>query len=208
MNRVFAFCIVLAAFAFAQNAKDIIKDVQDKYDEIDNFSASFNQVETFKLTGSKNITSGKIYIKNGEKYYFESDDQKIITDGKTIWTFKGINKQVLIDKLRPGSGALLPRDILFKYPKKYFTTLLGKEKKSGKTIYKLRLDKKNDSDGFIKSIKIWVEDDSWLIKKIETTDINGNSTAFELSNINIKKKLADDMFELKITDDMNVIDMR
>jgi chaperone LolA len=207
-KKIVVLVFLMLGFVFSQKAKDIIEEVQDKYDEIDNFSAAFNQVETFKLTGSKNITNGKIYIKDREKYRFETEDQKIITDGKTIWTYNGINKQVLIDKVRPGSGALLPRDILFKYPKEYYTTLLGSEKKNGKKIFKLRLDKKEGGNGFVKSIKLWVEEDSWLIKKIETSDVNGNTTAFELIDIDIKTKLKDSLFELKITDDMNVIDMR
>lgn len=192
----------------AQNAQDIIDEVQDKYDDIDNFSAVFNQIETFKLTGSKNITSGKIFIKKGVQYRFESEDQKIITDGKTIWTYNDINKQALIDKLTPGSGALLPRDILFKYPKEYYSTLLGSEKSKGKKIFKLRLDPKEDTKGFIKSIKLWVENKSWLINKVETTDVNGNSTTFELTKIDIKTKLADSLFKLEITKDMHVVDMR
>ena len=208
IRKIILFTLLSSVFLFAQKAKDIIDDVQKKYEDIDNFSASFNQIETFKLTGSKNITSGKIYIKNGEKYRFESEDQKIITDGKTIWTYNGINKQVLIDKLTPGSGALLPRDILFKYPKEYYATLLGTEKEKGKKMYKLRLDPKEDTKNFIKAIKLWVENKSWLIKKIETMDVNGNTTAFELTAIDIKTKLPDSLFQLEITKDMHVVDMR
>ncbi len=192
----------------AQNAQDIIDDVQDTYEDVDNLTTEFNQIETFKLTGSKSVTSGKIYIKDGVQYRFESEDQKIITDGKTIWTYNDITKQALIDYLRPGSGAMLPRDILFKYPKEYYATLLGTEKDKGKKIFILRLDPKEDVKSFVKSIKLWVQNKSWLIKKIETTDVNGNSTTFELTNIDIKTKLPDSLFKLKISNDMHVVDMR
>ncbi len=208
IKRVVIIVLLFTILLFAQKAKDIIDDVQEKYEDIDNFSAAFKQIETFKLTGSKNITDGKIYVKNGVKYRFETEDQKIITDGKTIWTYNGINKQALIDKLTPGSGALLPRDVLFKYPKEYYATLLGSEKQNGKKVFKLRLDPKKDIKSFLKAIKLWVENKSWLIKKIETTDVNGNTTIFELNNIDIKTKLPDSLFQLQITKDMHVVDMR
>jgi len=198
----------LMQFSFAQDVEDIIEDVQEKYDEIEDISATFKRIESFKLTGTVSETIGKIYIKDGVKYRFESDDQSIATDGETVWTYNSLSKQFIIDRVRKNSGALLPRDMMFKYPKEYYSTLLKEDKISGKDVFVIKLDPKENVHGFVKSMKIWVEDDEWLIHRIETTDLNDNKSTFEVSNILIDEGLKDSFFILKATEEMNVVDMR
>lgn len=202
------FLLMTAIQANAADVNKIIKKVQKTYDKMDNLSATFKQVETFKITGSQTETSGKIFIKNGVKYRFKSEDQVIVTDGKTIWTYNEMSKQLLIDNVRENSGALLPRDLLFKYPKKYYSTLLGEEKSGKKDIYKIRLDPKEDVHGYIKSVKLWIDKDNWHILMIETTDLNGNKSRFEITDIDTKSKLSDDLFTYQADDSVNVVDMR
>ena len=122
----------------AQDVNDIIENVQDAYDDMDNLSAQFVQVQTFKLSGNQTETKGKIYIKDGKKYRFESEDQVIVTDGKDVWTYNAISQQLLIDHVRENSGALLPRDVLFKYPKTHYATLLKTEDGKKHKIFIIR----------------------------------------------------------------------
>jgi chaperone LolA len=194
--------------AWAQDVEDIIEDVQDTYDDLDDISATFTQIESFKITGTVNETTGHIYIKGGIMYRFESEDQTIVTNGKTVWTYNAISKQVIIDNVRKDSGALLPRDMLFKYPKEYYSTLLKEEDVKGVKMYVLKLDPKDNIHGYIKSMKIWVDDDNYYIHQIESTDLNDNVTKFEITNIKVNNDLKDDFFTFKATQDMQVVDMR
>ncbi|NOX90282.1 MAG: outer membrane lipoprotein carrier protein LolA [Calditrichaeota bacterium] len=202
--------IVLIAIntVFAIDVKDIIKKLQKKYDDIENFKATFEKVETFQLTGSVSKTEGTLYVKDGKKYRFETEDQLIVSDGKTVWTYNRINNQVLIDRVRKNSGVLLPRDILFKYPKTHYATLLGEDKIRGKKVYVVKLDPKEDVHGYFSSLKVWIQDHAWQIVKIEITDLNGNKSIFNLSNIDTKNRLADSLFSFTPTSEMNVVDMR
>lgn len=208
MVNIFSILLLIVSIGMAQDVKDIIDNVQETYDAIHDLSASFQRVESFQLTGTVNETGGELYIKDGEKYRFESDDQTIVTDGKNVWTYNALNNQLIIDRLRKNSGALLPRDMLYKYPKEYYSTLLRTEKNTGKDIYVIKLDPQEGIHGFVKSMKIWVEDDSWLVHKIETTDLNGNKSLFIISKIQTQMKLADSLFSFKTKPEMNVVDMR
>ena len=200
--------LLFAQATWAIDAEGIIKKVQKKYDHIKNFKATFDKVETFQLTGTKSTTAGTLYVKDGKKYRFETEDQLIISDGNTVWTYNRINNQVLIDKVRKNSGALLPRDILFKYPKTHYATLIAQKKMDGKKVYIVKLDPKEDVHGYFDSIKIWVTDDDWQIVKIEITDLNGNKSVFNLSHIDTKTNLSDSLFHFTPTPQMNVVDMR
>lgn len=200
--------IICTPLLYAQDVEDIIEEVQDKYNEIDDIQARFTQIETFKITGSVSETKGTIFIKDGTKYKFESDDQTIVTDGATVWTYNTISKQLIIDNVRENSAAFLPRDMLFKYPKEYYSTLLKQEKLNGKKVFVIKLDPRENIYGYIKSMKIWVEDNEWLIGKVETTDLNDNVSTFEISDIKINQKLKDSYFSFIPAEGMNVVDMR
>lgn len=193
---------------FAADVNKIISKVQDKYDNMKYLTASFKQVETFKLTGSRTENIGKIYIVGGDKYRFESEEQVIVTNGKSVWTYNSISKQLLIDEVRENSGALIPRDLLFKYPQKYYATLLSESEENDKKMYLIRLDPKDQVYGYVKSLKIWIEDDEWLIHKIESTDVNGNKSLYEITDQDTKSKISEDMFNFVPGEDTEVVDMR
>ena len=205
---IYAVVYFLTSLVLGADVNDIIEHIQETYDELDYLSATFRQTDTFRLTGSKSETLGKIYIKDGEKYRFESEDQAVVTDGETVWTYNSMSKQLLIDRVRKKSGALLPRDLLFKYPKTHHATLLKEEKIKGQTFYVLRLDPKEGVRGFIKSIKIRVREENWLIEEIETTDQNGNSSRFLITEIDTRTKLPDTLFSYQAPEGAQVVDMR
>ena len=199
--------LVLISSLSAADVNKIISKVQDKYNKMKYLTATFKQVETFKLTGSQTENVGKIYIA-GDKYRFESEDQVIVTDGKSVWTYNSISKQLLIDEVRENSGALIPRDLLFKYPQKYYATLLSESKENNKNLFQIRLDPKDQVYGYVKSLKIWVEEDEWLIHKIESTDVNGNTSLYEIADQDTKSKIGEDMFKFVPDENTEVVDMR
>ena len=204
--------IVLLCFLivplFAQDVNDIIEEVQEAYEDMDNLTAKFQQVETFKLTGSTTVLDGKIYVSGGQKYRFESDQQTIVTDGKTVWAYNTNTGQVIVDHARENSSVLMPRDLLFKYPKDYYATLLKEEEKNDNTIFVLKLEPKEDIHGYIKEMKIWVSEDTWYIQKIETTDLRNNSTVFEITDMDTKTELSDKLFTFEADDNIEVYDRR
>jgi len=204
----FLILAILINITIAQDVNTIIKRVQKTYDRMDNFSATFVQVDFYKLTQSRNETSGKIYVQGGEKYRFETEDQVVVTDGKNVWTHNRISGQVLIDKVREDSGALLPRDLIFKYPKTHYATLVGKEKAGKNEIFELKLTPKDRVTGFVKAVKLWVLNDEWHVVKLETTDLNDNQTVFEIKDIDPKTDLSESLFSFQPDESMQVVDMR
>jgi chaperone LolA len=198
-------CITIAA---AQSVDDIVEEIQERYENLENLSAEFNQVEKFQLTGSINETSGKIYVKNGTQYRLETEDRIIVTDGITVWTYSIFNNQVLIDRVKKDDASVLPRDLLFKYPRDYYASLLNTEDYENEEHYVLKLDPREDTHGYVKSMKIWVNSDNYLISKIEYTDFNENISTFAILKIDIKKDLKESFFNFKIPEGVETVDLR
>ena len=208
MIKILIIFSVIISQVFAADVTEIIQEIQDKYEDIEYLSAEFVQTEKYKLTGSQNETRGKIFIKNGIQYRLETEDQSIATDGETVWTYSKFNNQVLIDRVKEGDGSLLPRDLLFKYPKDYLASLLDQVKISGNDYYVIKLDPKDGVYGYIKTMKIWVDEDDYIIHKIEYMDFNDNVSIFEVQKVGIEKKLPDGLFKFRIREGMEVVDLR
>jgi len=194
--------------AWAQSIDDIVEEIQERYEDLQNLSAEFVQSEYFKLTGSKNETRGKIYVKNGVKYRLETEDRTIVTDGESVWTYSLFNNQVLVDRAKKNDGSLLPRDLLFKYPREYYASLLDEVVYNDKDHYIVKLDPKEETHGYVKTMKIWVNCDSYLISKIEYTDFNDNTSTFAIQKIDIEKILPDSFFNFQVPEGVEVVDLR
>ncbi len=119
MNHKKSYLLIIILFAFsvsnAQDAQEIIKKVQTKYENISDAKASFTQ--TLKgSSGKANSSSGVIYIKKGNKYRIEARGQVIITDGQTYWSYSPRRKQVVIDNYKDDGNSFSPNKFLFNYP--------------------------------------------------------------------------------------------
>jgi outer membrane lipoprotein carrier protein len=197
-------CVLMGTLYGAESADDIIKKIQKKYDNIENFYAEFIQKDIFGMTQTVNEIRGKLYIKDGIKYLVLTEDQMICTDGKTVWTYSKMSNQVLIDYFKKDKGSFLPKDLLFKYPKNCYAAIL----EESKDHWVLKLDPKDESIGFVKTMKITVDKKSYVISKIDYTDFNDNNAIFEILKIDIETKLPDDLFVYKIQEGMDVVDLR
>lgn len=90
---VIAILLLFTVQLQAQDAQEIIRKVQSKYDNISDAKATFTQ--TVKGSGGKgNSSSGVIYIKKQNNYRIEAGNQIIITDGVTSWVYSPNKKQV------------------------------------------------------------------------------------------------------------------
>jgi outer membrane lipoprotein carrier protein len=202
--KIIAAIVLISVLSGAESADDIIKKIQKNYDNIENFYAEFIQKEIFGMTQTVNEVRGKLYVKDGTKYLVITEDQMICTDGKTVWSYSKLSNQVLIDYFKEDRGSFLPKDLLFKYPKNCYAAIFDETRDH----WILKLDPKDESMGFVKSMKVTVDKKNYVISKIDYTDFNDNNAVFEILKTDTKSILSDDLFVYKIQDGMDVVDLR
>lgn len=205
--------VVLALFfansvVFSQDdnitAQEVIQNVQGKYKDITDATASFTQ--TIKFNKSKAQTSsGTLYIKKETKYRIETGTQTIVTDGSTSWSYTPSKKQVVIDNYKETGNSFSPNKYLFQYPENFYSDLTGSDKISGKDVYVLSL--KPRESGYVKSAKLWVGKDDWMIKKIVIVTDESTST-YTVKNIQTNTGLSNSKFTFSPPEGTEVIDMR
>jgi len=212
MKKIHILKYTLIAFAlmlgiqnsYSQTAQEIIKKTQDKYESISDAKATFSQ--SYKgSSGKSQSASGTIYIKKANKYRIETGGQVIITDGTTSWTYSPKKKQVVIDNYKDDGSTFSPNKFLFKYPENFYSDLDGEDKVGTVDCYVLKLSPR--SAGNIKSAKIWIDKNDYIIKKISVNSKEGSNT-YTLKDVNLDAGVASSKFTFSPPADVEVIDMR
>jgi len=185
-------------------AQDIITNVQNVYKDITDAKASFTQ--TIKFSKSKSSSSsGTLYIKKEKKYRIETPTQTIVTDGSTSWSYSPNKKQVVIDYYKETGNTFSPNKYLFQYPENFYSDLAGTETLNGKDVYVLTL--KPREGGYVKSAKLWVGKDDWIIKKIYIVTEESTAT-YSLKNVQTNTGVSNSKFTFTPPEGTEVIDMR
>ncbi|MBN1350859.1 outer membrane lipoprotein carrier protein LolA [candidate division KSB1 bacterium] len=215
MNRIFFKIILSGMFIFMtcfplyadMSAKDIVNKVKKSYNKQNNIAVEFKQIFEWKLAGKTRETTGKLFIKDKNKYRIEMPQQTIVTDGKTLWQYSMANQQVLIDVIQEKDENQLPSKMLFRYSEDYNVKLIGSEVFNGLPCYVLQLTSKT-GDNFIQEMKTWIDKASWLTRKIENQDINGNLNTYIIQAITTNIKLQESLFTFKTPEGVQEVDLR
>mgnify|MGYP000384955234 CR=1 FL=1 len=213
IKPIIYFLIIVNYNVFAQSdysASEIMENVQKKYSTITTATAKFTQTTSFKYAKIEQSSVGTVTMKKGNNFRIETEQQTIVTDGKTVWFYSPINKQVLISTYQQKEQTLSPDKFLFNLPNDYAGTIVNEETKSvgADVVLKLVPKEKSKNAQFIKSLKVWVVEDDWSVRKIEYIDANETRTTYTLTSLEFNKKISDEVFQFTIPKDVEVVDLR
>ena len=199
--------ILLAGRALSEGAGEMLEKLQRKFDSLQDASVSFTKHVVFGVTKSEQDFTGTLFVKKGNKYRIESEDQTVVTDGISVWTFSRANNQVFIDHYKEDPKSFSPDKILVNIPGRYSATLLGKETIGRLETSVLKLVPREEKSN-IRWMKLWVDRDEWLMKRIQVLDIGDNLTTYEIVSVKLNAGIPDSEFVFKAPADVEVIDVR
>ena len=188
-------------------ADKILQKVHQKVESIKTLEADFEETFHWVMIDETQTFSGKLYIGEGDEFRLQTAEQVIVSDGTTLWTYDAGKKQVLIDNVSKSGNDLLPRRLLLKFQKNYQAKLIKEELIDKKMCYVLELISESE-DVFIPKMTVWIDEQTWLTKKLQYEDVNQNITTYRLKRIKINGRIRKDIFQYKIPSDVQVIDMR
>ncbi len=209
--------IVLVPCALAggdDDPNEILSRLQKKYDKIQDATASFTQNVTFGVTKNEQSFNGKFWMKKGNKYHIETEDQTVVTDGKSVWSYSKNTNQVLIDTYHDDPKSFSPDKVLVNVPQQYSATVMSKERTGGhetivlKLVPKERSSHGGESTSNLQWMKVWVDRDELLMKRMQILNVSDNLTTYVIEDLKLNTGLADDEFQYKIPHGAEVIDLR
>ncbi len=181
--------------------------MQRRYETMRDATATFTQHVKFGFSNVERMFTGSLTMKKPRKYRIESEYQTLVTDGSTVWAYSPVNRQVLIDRYKENEFTLTPDQFFQNLPARYTTTLVGMERLDGVRTHVLRLVPK-DERAFITSMRVWVEDGAWTIRKVVAVDINQTETTYTISSVKFNSGVSDFVFSFQPPDGVDVVDLR
>ncbi|MDH4223292.1 MAG: outer membrane lipoprotein carrier protein LolA [candidate division Zixibacteria bacterium] len=186
--------------------EELASRIEDKYNALKTLSIRFEQETSSPEFSTLRRFTGKMYLKNPNKFRIELSSQTVVSDGEYIWVYSEENKQVTKNLVNKSSEFFQPNDYLFNFRKNYDYRLEGEEEVRKAICYRMVYTSR-DKDKFFKKIIVFFEKNTLLTKKIEYQDQNDNYTTLFFKDIKINQKLSDSKFVFEPPPGVEFIDL-
>ena len=86
---------------FCSTGQEVLSEIQSRYEKTNDFEANFTQEYLGKVMKQPNKGEGKVYFKKKGmmRWDYTVPNQKLISDGHTLWYYQPEEKQVLISDI-------------------------------------------------------------------------------------------------------------
>jgi outer membrane lipoprotein carrier protein len=210
-RRLFIALLVLAPAAAAGQARppasELAQAVQQKYDRVREFSADFTHTYEGGVLKKKATERGTVQIKKPGRMrweYSEPEKKTFVSDGRMIYSYIPIDKQVIRSPMPPDDQATTA--VLFLAGKGNLARDFKVTYAEGGTegTWALRLDpkqKQNDYDWLL----LGVDAKTLQIRSLTAADQQGGRSTFQFSNYRENTGIPDSVFAFKIPRGVDVI---
>jgi chaperone LolA len=207
-------CIILLILAviFSKDVASITADelagqVEKKYRSLADLSVDFTKITRSEIFETESKISGKMLLKNPDKFKIQTKEETITCDGKFVWTYSVENNQVVKDLLDRSENMFKPNQYLSNFRTEYVPRLAGDDKIDQTQCFKLVLSPKKEENVFIKKMTIWVDKKSLLAQKLEYKDSNDNLITLIFSHIKTNRKIKDSEFVFQTPPGVEELDL-
>ncbi|GAB1444952.1 MAG: outer membrane lipoprotein carrier protein LolA [Cyclobacteriaceae bacterium] len=203
--------ILTGTLVFAQydpKALEILEAMSAKYKSLTSFEANLTSSLSNETDGINEEFKGKITVK-GNKFKLIVDDQEIINNGTTVWTYLPSASEVNIDNVDPDTEEMNPSKFYTIYQKGYKYLYLEDQTDGGVLCEVVDLvPEKKDAQYFKIRMNIAKKDksiQSWIM-----FDKSGNRYKYTISKFVPNVKVDDSFFTFdpKKYPGVEVIDLR
>lgn len=189
-------------------ALEILEAMSKKYKAITAFEANLTSGLSNESEGVNEEFKGKITVK-GDKFRLLLDDQEVINNGTTVWTYLPAAKEVNIDNFDPGSDEVNPTKIFDMYKKGFKYLYLADKTEGGVLCEEVDLvPEKKDAQYF--KIKMMISKKDKSIQSWTMFDRSGNRYKYTITKFTPNVKVDDSFFTFdpKKYPGVEVIDLR
>ncbi len=185
--------------AFAFEAENVARRVQEKYDALTSIEAGFEQLTTLSgLSGRTQKGSGRLVIQKPGKLRWDYDQpsrQVLVCDGDEVSFYLEKERQLIVSK----ATAYLAEDLTYAFftgRGNLLTDFLIEAAPQGLAepgSYCLRLTPKK-SHAQVHHLFLWVDDTSYDLRRIRLVDHLESVTDISFRNMVFNKEFADSFF--------------
>lgn len=201
------FTLVVSSQAqYEQAARNILDNMSEKYQTIHSFTADISY--TLENEDFSDSFEAEIGMK-GDAFRLTAENQEIIINNNTSWTYLTDENEVNISDYDPDSEEVSPSNIYNLYKSGYKYMVFGEETLKGKACNVVDLSpEEKDSDYF--RIRLYIGKTDSILRKFVMYEKSGNRYIYDITNFNSNVNLPDSFFIFDVSQykDIIVTDLR
>ncbi|MDQ3292139.1 MAG: outer membrane lipoprotein carrier protein LolA, partial [Bacteroidota bacterium] len=143
------------------------------------FRAQFNQSLENTTSKAKENLEGEITVM-GNKFRLKTEDQEIINNGNTIWTYIKSENEVNISENDPEEEAMTPNKIFTLYKKGYKSVYVEEAKEGGELCDVIELSPEDRNDPIFK-VRLTISKKDKSLKSWKMFRNNGNRYTYTIT---------------------------
>ncbi len=193
--------------AGAQNARDIVREVQRRYDDTREYSADFRQITEYRTLNRRVDGEGRVFLSKPAKMlwrYQEPAGQFVLSDGKHLYFYQPAERQVIKTALGSVFRSDLPLSFLLGIGDlaRDFRPELMDPTDDG---HRLKLLPRKANSG-IREIQLTVDRDSYDFRQVLIEDGGGNRWTFRFENIQRGVNIDPALFQLDVPQGIDIVE--
>ena len=205
MFRLFM-VLLLPAMLVAITPDRVMKEVEKKMNSDETFHIFFTQTYVWEMTDETSSIEGELKLEGENRFRITTPDQIIVSNGKKMWTYSIDADRVLVDNISSSTETLLPKQIFFHYRKDYLQTMAPDEKIDSHDCYVI-LFQSQSGDEYFPKIRAWIDQELWVPRQIEQTDINDNRSIYTFKQILPDVQFPKETFEFTPPSSAEIIEL-
>ncbi len=185
--------LFMAAFAKAQTAQSLLKDVDRKVKSYENISIDFKYALSNDAEGINQETKGAVILA-GNKYKLDLMGTTQLFDGKNIYTIVPEDEEVTISSVSDqDESAITPSKMLSFFNEGYTQKMDIKQKVNGREIQFVKLIPM-DSNSDVKQTLLGIDAQTKHIHKLIITQNNGTKITITVNSFKPNLPISKNMF--------------
>ncbi len=175
-------------------ALETLKAMSATYKNIPSFRAKIVSNLKNESEGVNEKFSGEITVK-GDKYWLKLDEQEVINNGKTTWTYLVDLNEVNVENYRPDEDEITPSKIYSTdYTNGYKYLLIGEVTKNGVLCEEIDLVPDAAKKAQYFKIKLFISNNDKTLQSWTLFDKSGNQYVYNITDFNPKVNVSDAYF--------------
>ncbi len=190
-------------------ADRVLRQVSAKYKSYKSLTADFQLIIENKKSSSRTVESGKIIIK-GNMYKLELDDQVIMSDGKSVWTYLKEVNEVQINAAEPDAEDVIsPTRIFTIYESGFKTRYRGEGKDGNIPVHLVELVPEDNRKAYHK-IQLRIDKKKHYIMSAKILNKDGTTMTYAVRKFNPDLSAPDNLFSFDTNQHpgIEVVDLR
>ncbi len=183
----------------AADPLSILDRASGEFAALDGFCADFRQTLTSELLDQVTHSSGRMCQQHPDRFSMRFSDPEgdlILADGEWLWIYFPSSDagQVIRSPMTSGGQGRFDfhREFLSDPGTRYAPSYMGAEELDGVPAHVIRLIPRQPSA--YREARVWIDERSWLIRRTEIEEENGNVREVQLAELERNPRLGSEAF--------------